>query len=138
MIKKVFIDSDVILDVATGRVPFVENSKTSLSLVERGFALGVMSSNSITNIYYVLRKLSSNEKSRYFLNTIIKYISIVTVDHENIIRALESKFYDFEDGVQNYCALKNQCDLILTRNITDYQFSELQVMEPIEFIALYK
>ncbi len=138
MIKKVFIDSDVILDVATGRVPFVENSKTSLSLIERGFALGVMSSNSVTNIYYVLRKLSTNEKSRYFLNTIIKYISIVTVDHENIIRALESKFYDFEDGVQNYCALKNQCDLILTRNITDYQFSELQVMEPIEFIALYK
>jgi predicted nucleic acid-binding protein len=138
MIKKVFIDSDVILDVATGRIPFVENSKTSLSLIERGFALGVMSSNSVTNIYYVLRKLSSNEKAKYFLNTIIKYISIVTVDHENITRALESKFLDFEDGVQNYCALKNQCDLILTRNIDDYKFSELHVLEPIEFIALYK
>ncbi len=44
---------------------------------------------------------------------------------------------DFEDGVQNYCALKNQCDLILTRNTKDYIFSELQVLEPGEFIALY-
>ena len=39
--------------------------------------------------------------------------------------------------IQNYCALKNQCDLILTRNIKDYTFSELHVLESGEFIALY-
>ena len=137
MIKKVFIDSDVILDVATGRMPFAEHSKIALSLIENGYALGVISSNSITNIYYVLRKISSNDKARFFIKTILKYISIITVDHDSVITALDSKFMDFEDGVQNYCALKNQCDLILTRNIKDYTFSELQVMEPGEFIALY-
>ena len=137
MIKKVFVDSDVILDVATGRMPFVENSKASLSLIEGGYALGVISANSITNIYYVLRKISSNEKARLFIKTILKYISIITVDHDSVLTALDSKFTDFEDGVQNYCALKNQCDLILTRNIKDYTNSELQVLEPCEFIALY-
>ncbi len=137
MIKKVFIDSDVILDVATGRMPFVEQSKTALALIENGYALGVVSSNSITNIYYVLRKISSNEKARDFIKTILKYISVITVDHDSILTAIESKFMDFEDGVQNYCALKNQCDLILTRNIKDYTFSELQVLEPKDFVALY-
>jgi len=137
MIKKVFIDSDVILDVATGRMPFVEHSKTALSLIEDGYALGVISSNSITNIYYVLRKISSNDKARFFIKTILKYISVITVDHDSVLSALDSKSMDFEDGVQNYCALKNQCDLILTRNIKDYTFSELQVLEPGEFIALY-
>ncbi len=137
MIKKVFIDSDVILDVATGRMPFVEHSKIALSLIEDGYALGVISSNSITNIYYVLRKISSNDKAGLFIKTILKYISIITVDHDSVLSALNSKFMDFEDGVQNYCALKNQCDLILTRNIKDYTFSELHVLEPGEFIALY-
>ena len=137
MIKKVFIDSDIILDVATGRIPFVEYSKTALALIENGFALGVVSSNSITNIYYILRKISSNEKAKSFIKTILEYISVISVDHENIQNALESKFVDFEDGVQNYCALKNRCDLILTRNIKDYTFSELQVLEPNEFLALY-
>jgi len=137
VIKKVFIDSDVILDVATGRMPFVEQSKTALALIENGYALGLVSSNSITNIYYVLRKISSNEKARDFIKTILKYISVITVDHDSILTAIESKFMDFEDGVQNYCALKNQCDLILTRNIKDYTFSELQVLEPKDFVALY-
>jgi len=50
MIKKVFIDSDIILDVATGRMPFVDNSKNVLALIENGKALGYISSNSVTNI----------------------------------------------------------------------------------------
>ena len=137
MIKKVFIDSDVILDVATGRMPFVDHSKTALILIEKGYALGVVSSNSITNIYYVLRKISTNDKARNFIKTILKYISVITVDHDSIITAIDSKFMDIEDGVQNYCALKNQCDLILTRNTRDYKFSELEVLEPKEFVALY-
>ena len=137
MIKKIFVDSDIILDVATGRMPFVDQSKTALALIENGYALGVISSNSITNIYYVLRKISTNDKTRSFIKIILKYISVITVDHGSILTALDSKFMDFEDGFQNYCALKNQCDLILTRNIKDYTFSELQVLEPNEFIALY-
>ena len=137
MIKKIFIDSDIILDVATGRMPFVDQSKTALALIENGYALGVISSNSITNIYYVLRKISTNDKTRSFIKIILKYISVITVDHGSILTALDSKFMDFEDGFQNYCALKNQCDLILTRNIKDYTFSELRVLEPNEFIALY-
>jgi len=138
VIKKVFVDSDVILDVATGRIPFVEYSKTALSLIENGYALGVVSSNSITNIYYVLRKISSNDKARVFIKTVLKYISVITVDHDSIMTAIDSKFMDFEDGVQNYCAFKNQCDLILTRNTRDYTFSEIQVLEPKEFVALYQ
>ena len=137
MIKKIFIDSDIILDVATGRMPFVDQSKTALALIENGYALGVISSNSITNIYYVLRKISTNDKARSFIKIILKYISVITVDHGSILTALDSKFMDFEDGVQNYCAIKNQCDLILTRNITDYTYSEILVLEPNEFIALY-
>ena len=138
MIRKVFIDSDIILDVATGREPFAPYSKPVLSLVENGYAIGVVSSNSVTNIYYVLRKLSSSDKARDFLKTLLRYVSVVPVDHGATVQALESKFYDFEDGVQHFCAVKNQCDLIVTRNIKHYMMAEVEVLEPREFIALYK
>jgi len=137
MIKKVFVDSDVIPDVATARVPFVDSGKTSLSLIENGLALGVISANSVTNIYHILRKLSSPDKAKPFLRTILKYISVISVDHDTVIQALESKFLDFEDGVQHFCAVKNRCDLILTRNTQDYVFPEWQILEPLEFVALY-
>lgn len=138
MIQKVFIDSDVILDLATGREPFAESSKIALSIIEDGYALGFISSNSVTNIYYVLRKLSSSDKAKTFIRTLFRYVSTVPVDHGAVIQALESKFHDFEDGVQHFCALDHRCDLILTRNGKHYTFSELKVLEPKEFIALYK
>jgi hypothetical protein len=48
MIRKAFVDSDVILDLATGREPFIEHSKAVLSIIENGYAIGVISSNSVT------------------------------------------------------------------------------------------
>jgi len=50
MIKRVFVDSDIIIDVATGRLPFFSNSKSVLTPLERGFAVGYVSSNIITNV----------------------------------------------------------------------------------------
>lgn len=138
MIKRIFIDSDIILDVATGREPFVKNSSLVLSIIENRLAIGVLSANSITNIYYILRKISSGEKAKIFLKTILQYFSVIPVNHNNIIQALESGFSDFEDAVQHFCALTNQCDYIVTRNINDYKKSEITVLEPKEFIAIYK
>lgn len=60
------------------------------------------------------------------------------MDHDDIQNALESKFKDFEDGVQHFCARRNRCDYIITRNSKDYIFSEVEVIEPKEFILLFK
>ena len=138
MIKRVFIDSDIILDVATGRMPFVQNSKIVLSIIENGKAFGMISSNSVTNIYYILRRLSSDEKARIFIKKILKYIDVISADHKNILDALDSKFNDFEDAVQNYSALSNLCDCIITRNTEDYKKSELTIYSPIEFISQFQ
>jgi len=138
MIKKVFIDSEIILDVAAARKPFVKNSKSVLSIVENSNIMGLITANSITNIYYILRKLSSSDKAKDFIRTIIKYISIIPVDHHNVSNALDSGFTDFEDAVQYYSALTHQCDYIITRNTEDYKESKITVLEPGEFIALFK
>jgi predicted nucleic acid-binding protein len=135
--EKVLIDSDIILDVATGREPFTIDSTSVLSLIECGYAIGTVSSNSVTNIYYILRKLSSGEKARNFLRTLLEYVSVISVSHEAIRKALDSKFTDFEDGVQHFCALENRCDTIITKNGNDYAFSEIEILEPREFVLLF-
>ena len=137
MIKRVFVDTDVILDVATGRLPFRENSQTFLKLLERGFAVGFVSSNVITNVYYVLRKLSSHEKATVFLTSLLKYLSVISVEHRTVLEALDSQFSDFEDAVQHFSAVANHCDCIVTRNVDDFKESEIQVLLPAEFIGLF-
>ena len=54
MIKRVFVDSDVILEIALGQKPFLEGSKMSLSLLENNIALAFISAISIANTEYLL------------------------------------------------------------------------------------
>ena len=91
----------------------------------------------LPNVYYVLRKISSHEKAKNFLGSILGYVSVISVEHRSVIEALNSQFIDFEDAVQHYSALANNCDLIITRNIEDYEKSEIQVMTPTDFLSLF-
>jgi len=136
MIKKILIDSDVILDVATGRIPFVTDSKKVLVAIEKGKAIGCVSSNCITNIYYILRKLANDKKARSFIGEIVKYLLVLPITQDNIVKALDPSFKDYEDSVQYQCALSNGCEYIVTRNVEDYEKSKLNVYLPNEYIAL--
>jgi len=137
MIKKVFIDTDIILDVALAREPFFKNSKMILVMAENNIIIGNISSNCIANIYYILRKVGGDSIARKFILGLVKYITVITIDHQNVLDALKSKFSDFEDALQNYSAIEQQCEYIVTRNINDYKNSKLKVVSPEDFIKLF-
>jgi predicted nucleic acid-binding protein len=138
MIKRVFIDTDVILDVALARKPFLEASRIVLAILENNIAIGYMSSNGVANLYYILRKSGGDENARLFITKLIQCLTIISVDHSDIVNGLKSKIPDFEDALQQYSASRNQCDCIVTRNLMDYKNSSIKVYSPIEFLNLYK
>jgi len=52
-----------------------------------------------------------------------------------IVQALNSKFKDFEDALQNYAAVNfGDVDVILTRNIKDFKNSENGALTPEEYL----
>jgi predicted nucleic acid-binding protein len=138
MIKKVLIDTDIVLDVALAREPFFVASKMILAMAENNFILGNIPSNCIANIYYILRKSGGDGNARKFILNIVKYITVITIDHQNVLEAIKSKFSDFEDALQHYSAVENQCEYIITRNINDYKNSKIKVVLPEDFIKLYQ
>lgn len=81
MIKRVFVDTDVILDVALARQPFLEASRIVLALMENNIAIGYISSNGIANLYYILRKSGGDENARKFITKLIQYITVISIDH---------------------------------------------------------
>jgi predicted nucleic acid-binding protein len=137
MIRRVLVDTDIILDVALAREPFLQASKMALTILENNIAIGHVTSNCIANLYYILRKTGGDKNARFFILKILKYLTVITTDHSVIIDSLKSGFKDFEDAMQNFSAAKNQCEFIITRNIEDYKESKLTVYLPIEFIETY-
>ena len=52
-----------------------------------------------------------------------------------IDKALRSGWKDFEDAVQNYAAVADpEVTAIITRNLKDFQASELEVVDSVDFL----
>ena len=134
---RVLIDSDVILDSFFDREPFVEYSTVILSMCESGKISGFLTPLIFSNVYYLLRRTAKHEKVIEKLKQLLKITKVLQMDRNVIEKALNSKFKDFEDALQNYSAVNNgNIDLILTRNLKDYKKSELGVFTPETYIKL--
>lgn len=128
---KVLIDTDVILDFFFDREPFAEFATEILNLCEsekiKGFTTPVI----ICNVYYLLRKTAKHEIIIEKIKQLLNIIDITSMDKEVVFGALNSKFKDFEDALQNFSAIENgQISIILTRNVKDYKKSKLAVLTP--------
>ena len=133
--KRLLIDTDVILDFFFDREPFSENAAQILSLCESKLVHGFITPVIISNVYYLIRKTASHEKVIEKLSMLVSFMEILTIDRKAILRALASDFKDFEDALQNYSAeLNAEIDVIITRNIKDYTNSSLLVMTPENYL----
>ena len=132
---RVLIDSDVILDSLFDRKPFADDSSTILSMCESGKIRGFLTPLIYSNVYYLLRRIAKHDKVIEKLKQLLEITDVLHMDKKVIENALNSKFKDFEDSLQNYSAVNNgNIDLILTRNLKDYKNSELGVFTPETYI----
>ena len=134
----IFSDTDIILDVITGRMPFSVEASSIFTLIEEEHIKSSTSSLSFSNLYYVLRKYATHQRVVSRLKELSELLHILNVDDSIIKRALQSGFKDFEDAIQYHAALSNpEIGVIVTRNIKDYKEAELPVMTPETFLKTY-
>jgi predicted nucleic acid-binding protein len=135
--KRILIDTDVILDFFFDRKPFSDTAAKVLSLCESKEITGHITSVIISNVYYLLRQTAKHEKVIDKLNQLISITEVLTTDKETIKQALNSSFKDFEDALQNFSAQMNgDIDVIVTRNIKDYRNSALGIMTPENYLKI--
>ena len=138
MNKKVFVDTDVVIDLLTKREPFYQSAANVFSLAADKKIHLYISPVLISNLFYILRKILGREEA---INTIRKLrilVGIVNIDEEIVDLVLSSKFKDIEDGFQYYGALQEKIGILLTRNTKDFVGKEISIMNCDEFIEYYK
>lgn len=127
----VLIDADVILDFFFDREPFAEYTTQIFVMCENNTIKGYTTPVIISNVYYLLNKIAKHDVIIDKLKQLLNIIDIAQIDKNIIIEALNSKFKDFEDALENFAAENNNAiKIILTRNIKDYQHSKLAVFSP--------
>lgn len=133
--KKLFIDSDIFLDVLLNREDFSHQSSKIFDLSVANTHQLYTSSICVSNIYYMCSALIGKQKARTNLHIVKPLFEISETSDLAIEQALNSDFSDLEDAFQYYTALENSLDVIITRNIKDFKLAEIPVLTPTEFLA---
>ena len=131
--KKVFIDTNIIVDLIADRKPFSKYSIEIFKKAEEKKIKLFTSSHSIATTHYLLKKYLEEKILRDVLYNLLDYVTVIAVDTDVLKKGLRSKHKDFEDSIQILCASTiEKIDCIVTRNTKDFRDSEILVLTPDE------
>ena len=135
--KKIFVDTNILLDLLTRREPYFKEAERLFSLADRKKIELSISALTVANVSYILMKYLEAGKVREILRKIRLLVKILPLDDKIIDLALnDENFKDFEDALQYYTALENRQDLIISRNVKDYKAAAIPVMPAHEFLQM--
>lgn len=134
---RLFIDTNVILDLLAARKPFVDDAARLFTLADKGEVKLFTSSTTVTTTYYLLHKELKQDKARAAVSKLLTLVEIVDAGHLGVIRAINDlQFKDFEDAVQYQSALQAKAKILVTRNEKDFRESVISVMTPRQVLKL--
>ena len=132
---KIFLDSDVIIDLLAKREHYLAAAELLAAIREKevkAYTTPIV----LANVSYIITKFSNRSKSKDAVRILRKDIGILSIDEAIVDRALESSFVDFEDALQYYAAETNGLDFIVTRNGRDYRFGNIVAINAKELADL--
>jgi len=122
---RLFLDTDILLDVLLEREEFISKSARVLDWAEAHPGHCAVSWHGLANIHYL-----SNDGALDFINELTEFCVIPNAGTSEMKRALELSFKDLEDAMQTSTALLFGAQAIVTRNITDYRNSPIKALRP--------
>ena len=132
--EKVFVDTNVIIDLLAKREPFYMEAQDLFTLSDKKEIKLCISSLSFANAYYSIAKHHKDVDARKFLAKFKVLVTVLPLEDKAIDLALASEFDDFEDGLQYFVAMDNEADVIISRNKKDFKSSKIPVLTAEEYL----
>jgi len=132
---RLFIDTDILMDVALDRKGFSSHSGAILDGIQQGAHHGYMAWHSISNLNYLLRPKMGRGTTIQLIDDLTNFIEVAPTNNTLVKVAINLKMPDFEDALQTACAISCKADYLVTRNISHYKKSPIRVVSPKEFVG---
>jgi predicted nucleic acid-binding protein len=133
--KKVLLDTNIVIDLLAKREPFYQEAAKLFTLADRKVLNLFVSALSFANVNYVLLRQRKPEEAKLILRKLKLLVGVLSLDEKIISLSLnDNDFKDYEDSLQYYSALENDIDVIISRNLKDFQNSKIPAMTAEQFI----
>lgn len=132
---KLLLDTNIIVDVLSRRANY-EESLNVLRCCEARKAEGLVTTATIMDVMYILRRHMDANKMKDAVRTMLTIAKVVEIRESDIHAAFDSGTSDFEDAVQASCAKRNRADYIVTRSKKDFVKAPVPALLPAEVLSL--
>jgi len=133
--KRVLLDTNVVLDFLLKREPNYENARTIIKEIVNGNVQGYVTASMVTDIFYLLQKTNGKRFAFNSLVDLLTILDVLTVYRDDVYSVLYSGWDDFEDALQAHVAVRSGMNAIVTRNIKDYKDAKnIDIILPHDFI----
>jgi predicted nucleic acid-binding protein len=137
MSTRVFLDTDVVLDLLLAREPFFAPAADLFLAIQNGRIDGCISPLAFSNLFYILRQQMSPPDAVRALRKLRLLVRVLSIDEKVVDLALASAFTDFEDALQYYTALAHNVSAVVTRNKRDYREAKIPILDARECVELF-
>ena len=135
---KIFLDANVLVAVLNKEYPLFSNAARILSLGANSKYKIYTSPICLAIAFYFAEKKHGTTAAKEKINLLASNIFITDVGNDTVLASLQNKkVNDFEDGLEYYSAQKSKCTLIITEDVNDFYFSEMEVLKSKDFVEKY-
>ena len=136
--KKIFIDTNILLDVAMHRNDFFQQAAIVWADCELRKVQGFISAISLNNMHYVMRKHGGSDTALENVRLILNIFTIVPLDESILRLAVDLPHKDFEDAIQTFSAVQAKADCIVTRDRQHFLNNYMPVISPAEYVDIFR
>ena len=135
---KIFLDANIIVSVLNKEYPLFIHSSRILSLADHKEFEVYASPICLAIAFYFAEKKYKTIIARQKIKLLCEHIKIAEATKASVKKTLQNTMvHDFEDGLEYYAAVENKCKCIITEDVDDFYFSEIEVLNSEDFFKKY-
>lgn len=135
---KIFLDANIIVSVLNKEYPLFTYSSRILSLAGSKKFSVYTSPVCLAIAFYFAEKKFKSKLAKEKIAIMCKHINIAGTSSSAVLKSIANiAVVDFEDGLEYYSAVESKCDCIITEDVNDYYFADLEVVSSNDFFLKY-
>ena len=134
---RIFLDANVLVSVLNKEYPLFSHSSRIVSLSDHK-DFEVFTSPMCLAIAFYFAEKKNKKTARQKIALLAKHLSVSPLSESAVKKTVDnSAIHDFEDGLEYYAAVESKCKCIITEDVKDFYFADMEVMTCEEFFKEY-
>jgi predicted nucleic acid-binding protein len=135
---KVFLDANILVSVLNKEYPLFHFTSRILSFANSKRFQFFTSPVCLAIVFYFAEKKKNASIAKQKIELLCNHLSIAENSSGSVNKTLiNPAIHDFEDGLEYYAALENGCKCILSEDINDFYFANIEVLNSMDFCRKY-